>query len=170
MQLHLLRHGIAIDRDDPSCPPEPERFLTKKGARRTRAAARGLAALKIEPDAVLSSPYRRARQTAEIACKEIGVKAGIRETEALLPEADPDAILALLAELAVGSVLCAGHAPNLDEVAETHVPIVVTKRGTPVAKLVPVEEAEPASLLGSVSYDREEDLLAPVEDAWDAEA
>lgn len=58
----------------------------------------------------------------------------------------------------------------LDEVAETHIPIVVTKRGTPVAKLVPLDEVEPASLLGSVRYDSEDDLLAPVDDAWDADA
>lgn len=58
----------------------------------------------------------------------------------------------------------------LDEVAETHVPIVVTKRGTPVARLVPLDEVEPESLLGSVRYDSEDDLVAPVDDSWDADA
>lgn len=57
----------------------------------------------------------------------------------------------------------------LDEVAETRVPLTVTKRGRPVAKLVPLDEEPPPSLLGSVSYDREEDLLEPVGDPWDAE-
>lgn len=57
----------------------------------------------------------------------------------------------------------------LDEGAEHHVPIVVTKRGTPIAKLVPLEETEPASLLGSVRYDREDDLLSPIGDLWEAE-
>lgn len=50
----------------------------------------------------------------------------------------------------------------LDEVAETKVPLVVTKRGRPVAKLVPLGEQSPPSLLNSVSYRAEEDLLAPV--------
>jgi prevent-host-death family protein len=58
----------------------------------------------------------------------------------------------------------------IDEVAESRVPIVVTKRGKPVAKLVPLDEAEPPSLLGSVSYASEEDLLAPVDEVWDAES
>lgn len=58
----------------------------------------------------------------------------------------------------------------LDEVAETKVSLTVTKRGRPIAKLVPLDEKSPTSLLGSVSYDREEDLLAPVDETWDADA
>lgn len=58
----------------------------------------------------------------------------------------------------------------LDEVAETKVALTVTKRGRPVAKLVPLDEVAPPTLLGSVSYDREEDLLAPVDATWDAES
>jgi prevent-host-death family protein len=58
----------------------------------------------------------------------------------------------------------------LDEVAASKVPLVVTKRGRPIAKLVPVDEQTPPSLLNSVSYEAEEDLLAPVDDAWDAES
>ncbi len=57
----------------------------------------------------------------------------------------------------------------LDEVAATGVPLVVTKRGEPIAKLVPLQGAAPASLLGSVRYETEEDLLAPVDEVWDAE-
>lgn len=58
----------------------------------------------------------------------------------------------------------------LDRVAETGVPIVVTKRGEPVAKLVPLGGgAQPPDLLGSVRYEHEEELLAPVSEEWDAE-
>ena len=57
----------------------------------------------------------------------------------------------------------------LDQVAETRIPIVVTKRGEPVAKLVPLDGAgPPPDLLGSVRYEHEEDLLAPVDEEWDA--
>ncbi len=51
----------------------------------------------------------------------------------------------------------------LDEVAETGLPLVVTKRGKPLAKLVPLDSVEPPDLLGSVGYRREADLLSPVE-------
>lgn len=56
----------------------------------------------------------------------------------------------------------------LDEIAASGVPLVITKRGRPLAQLVPIDEEAPWSLLGSVSYETEEDLLAPVGDNWDA--
>ena len=57
----------------------------------------------------------------------------------------------------------------LDEVAGSGVEVLVTKRGTPVARVAPLADQEPASLLGSVRYEHDEDLLAPVEDALGAE-
>ena len=57
----------------------------------------------------------------------------------------------------------------LDEVAASSVPLVVTKRGKPIAKLVPLDDEPPPSLLGSVRYGSEEDLLAPVDEPWDAD-
>ena len=71
MRLYLMRHGIAIDREDVDCPPEPERYLTPKGIQRTRAAARGLRDLRIKPASLLSSPYVRAVQTGEIVCEVV---------------------------------------------------------------------------------------------------
>jgi prevent-host-death family protein len=56
----------------------------------------------------------------------------------------------------------------LDDVAATGQPIVVTKRGKPVARVIPVEE--PPSLRGSVTIlVSEEELLAPMDEVWDAE-
>jgi len=57
----------------------------------------------------------------------------------------------------------------IGEVAATGVPVVVTRRGEPVAKLVPLETQTPPTLLGSVHYASEEDLLTPVDDAWEAD-
>ncbi len=57
----------------------------------------------------------------------------------------------------------------LDEVAETGETIVVTKRGRPVARLVPVDE--PPSLLGSVTYNvSEEELIYAPLDEWDVDS
>lgn len=55
----------------------------------------------------------------------------------------------------------------LDEVAESGRPIVVTKRGRPVARVVPVEP--PPSMLGSVRYDSEADIVGPLPERWGAE-
>lgn len=57
----------------------------------------------------------------------------------------------------------------LDEVAETRLPLVVTKRGKAVARLVPMTNEIPSDLIGSVRYASEEDLLSPVGEVWDAE-
>ena len=56
----------------------------------------------------------------------------------------------------------------LDEVALTGQDIVVTKRGKPVAKIVPLDEKEIPSLSGSVLW--EKDIVSPVGDAWDADS
>jgi phosphohistidine phosphatase len=115
MLLVLFRHGIAIDRADPACPPDPERMLTPKGKRRTRAAAAGLAALGVEPDLILSSPYKRARETAEIAADALKVARGdIQLLPCLQPDEPPTGLFETLAKIQAGGVLIAGHAPNLD--------------------------------------------------------
>ena len=47
MQLYIVRHGIAIDRDDPKCPADPERYLTEEGKEKTKQVARGVAEIGI---------------------------------------------------------------------------------------------------------------------------
>lgn len=56
----------------------------------------------------------------------------------------------------------------LDDVALTGKQLVVTKRGKPVAKVVPIEDEEPLSLLGSVLWER--DIVSPIDEEWDAES
>ncbi len=51
-----------------------------------------------------------------------------------------------------------------DEVAERRLTVVVTKRGRPVARVVPLSSDEPGSLRGSVLY--EHDLVSPVSVKW----
>jgi|SRR5690242_15444400 len=115
MRLYLMRHGIAIDREDQDCPPEAERYLTPKGIQRTRAAARGLRALRVKPATLLTSPYVRAVQTGEIVCEILGVDPKqLRTTDSLKPEAKPIRLTEELSRLE-GEVICFGHAPQIDE-------------------------------------------------------
>jgi phosphohistidine phosphatase len=72
MHVYLIRHGIAVDREDPNCPPDTERPLTPKGMKRSHSAALGLRALDVKPSAVLTSPWLRSVQTAEIFCETLG--------------------------------------------------------------------------------------------------
>ena len=116
MQLYIVRHGIAIDREDPKCPPEADRYLTEEGIERTKQVAEGVAALGIHADLMFSSPYVRATQTAVIFASELEYsKQKIRRTDSLLPGAEPGAFLRELArEKDVSTVLCFGHAPHVD--------------------------------------------------------
>jgi len=118
MQLYVIRHGIAIDREDPKSPSDPERFLTPEGLKKTREAAKGFAALGIKPDIYFSSPYVRALQTAEIFAEELDFsKSKIRQTDALLPGAEPAVFFRELVRGAKSGdgAICFGHAPHLDE-------------------------------------------------------
>lgn len=115
MRVFLMRHGIAIDRNDPDCPPDPQRALTAVGRKRTRQAALGLKWLGVAPGLVLTSPYVRTRQTAEIVAETLRLpSSAIEDTDALRPEADPALLLPQLRRRRRFEVLCVGHLPQLD--------------------------------------------------------
>jgi phosphohistidine phosphatase len=116
MILYIVRHGIAVDRTDPKSPPEPERPLTAKGVQKTRAAALGLKEYGVKPDVLITSPYVRAAQTAEIFAEALGFPtAKIRVTDALKPPANPADFVKELSRTKAKEVMCFGHAPHLDQ-------------------------------------------------------
>jgi len=58
----------------------------------------------------------------------------------------------------------------LDEVARTGRAVIVTRRGIPLARVEAIAPPPARSLLGTVSYAAEADLVGPVDDAWEAES
>src|SRR5580698_1153196 len=115
MILYLIRHGIAVDRADPKCPPEAERPLTARGVQKTRSAALGLRALGAKPDVAITSPYVRAAQTAEIFAEALGFPLDkIRVIEALKPAENPAEIVKEIVRLRAKELMCFGHGPQLD--------------------------------------------------------
>jgi phosphohistidine phosphatase len=121
MQLFIVRHGLAIDREDPKCPPDPERYLTEEGVEKTKEVARGVVALGITADLFLSSPYVRAIQTAEIFAEALEYpKQRIRRSDLLLPGAEPSLFFReLTRDKKSSAVFCFGHAPQLDDLIAT---------------------------------------------------
>ncbi|HKN23209.1 MAG TPA: phosphohistidine phosphatase SixA [Candidatus Acidoferrum sp.] len=121
MELYIVRHGIAVDREDPKCPADPERFLTEDGIEKSRQVAKGVAEVASIPDLILTSPYLRAVQTAELFAERLEyAKQKIQKSDLLLPGAEP---LQLFRELAkdkdLSSVFVFGHAPHLDDLIAT---------------------------------------------------
>jgi phosphohistidine phosphatase len=111
-ELLLLRHGLAEDRGG-GCP-DAERALTPLGVERTRQVVRRLVALDLGCERLLSSPLRRARQTAELAVSA-GLASALELTEALAPGGDP---LPLLQQaLGPGRLALVGHEPDLGDLA-----------------------------------------------------
>lgn len=121
MQIYVVRHGIAIDREDPKCPSDPERYLTEDGIEKTKKVAAAVAALCDIPDLLLSSPYVRATQTAEIFAGALDYpKQKIRRTDLLLPGAEPTLFFReLVKDKQSSAVFIFGHAPQLDDIIAT---------------------------------------------------
>jgi phosphohistidine phosphatase len=72
MNLLLIRHAIAEDRDPRRWPEDEDRPLTQRGIRRFRPAAIGLGTLAAEVDQLITSPFVRAHQTATILEDQLG--------------------------------------------------------------------------------------------------
>jgi prevent-host-death family protein len=59
----------------------------------------------------------------------------------------------------------------MDDVKDKHASYIITKRGIPVAKLVPVEDERPINLFGALkgSIKIKGDIVSPMDEEWDAE-
>ena len=104
--IWLLRHG---DAEDGTGKPDAERELTEKGRRQSTAAGTALAELGVKLDVCLTSPKVRARDTARLACKELGVR--VEEDERLAGgDFDPLEVAA-----GRGEVMLVGHEPDCSQ-------------------------------------------------------
>ena len=111
MDLWLLRHAAAEDRAPSG--RDRDRSLTSDGAQRAAEVGRGLAVLAPGFAAIWTSPYRRARQTAEAAARALGFPDKLQEIEALEPEKDPEEVLEELRQAGEGPILLVGHQPHM---------------------------------------------------------
>ena len=81
--------------------------------KRSHAAALGLRALDVKPNAVLTSPWLRALQTAEIFCETLGYSSKkIIRTDTLKGTSAPSELLRELQSMKARVVLCFGHEPH----------------------------------------------------------
>lgn len=117
IQLCFFRHGIAVDRGDPAYV-DKDRPLTPEGESKTRGAAQGLWRLKMPFDAVLTSPWLRAKQTAAILT-EVLEQPEARELPELAGDRSAEELLAALTTFRGRCILLVGHEPLLSETAVT---------------------------------------------------
>ena len=112
MTLYVLRHAIA-SRAAPG-QADSARQVTDRGRRKARRVLSRARRIGVRPSTVLTSPYIRATQTADIALEELGGSARQIVTETLLPYASVfDLWEQISLNLVSGDVLVVGHNPQL---------------------------------------------------------
>jgi phosphohistidine phosphatase len=113
--LFFLRHGIAVEAGAKGCKQDSDRYLTAEGRQKLLQVAAALTVLEVSFDLVFSSPYVRARQTAELIAKKLGLTRELRLTEHLQPGGSFKALLQEIRRLkpAPASLLFVGHEPDL---------------------------------------------------------
>lgn len=116
LEVYLLRHGIAED-----CGPsgrDADRALTAEGRKKLRQVLQRAKKAGVKPELVLSSPYKRALATAELAVEVLGCSHGVMETAVLTPGSRPEQVWAeIRVHRQAGRIVLAGHEPLFSRLA-----------------------------------------------------
>lgn len=109
MRVLILRHGEAEAR----ASTDAERALTARGQQQAQIVGQWLAGQGLRPDAVVSSPYRRAQETAAavLAGAAWPSEVPILLCDALVPEGDPRQVERWLAPRPESVILVVSHMP-----------------------------------------------------------
>jgi len=110
MEIYILRHGIA--EDAPPGQPDSERALTSDGRKKLRSVLRAAASAGVAPSLILTSPYKRALQTAQLAAEILDYKGELLRTKALEPSGSPKTVWdEIRVHKDEARILLAGHEP-----------------------------------------------------------
>ena len=115
MNLYLMRHAIAADADENT--QDNQRALTEKGRKKLGKIARNLEKLELSFDLILTSPYLRARQTADMVADVLDIQPGlVQESENLTPLGFGDKLVEeIKTREPVENLLIVGHEPFLSQ-------------------------------------------------------
>lgn len=114
IEVYLLRHAHA---GDPAkwTGDDAERPLSAKGRKQAERLGRFLAERGFQPDAIVTSPKLRARETAELVA--VPLNAGIESDQRLGGPLDADLLAQIIDEAGGGRVVLVGHDPDFSELA-----------------------------------------------------
>jgi phosphohistidine phosphatase len=115
MIIYFLRHANAGEkRADPL--KDEKRPLDKDGILQCRYVGALLAALDVQVDQIISSPLKRATQTASLVGNDIGFDAKLQLNDSLRPSATFEDFRELIHACAkYEAIMVVGHNPNLTE-------------------------------------------------------
>lgn len=113
MHVYLLRHGLA--EEERSGVNDAERALTVDGRRKLRHVLASVAEAGAKPTLILSSPLKRAMQSAEIAGAALGYSGEVLQTKVLLPGSSPEQVWnEIRLHRSEQGILLVGHNPLFD--------------------------------------------------------
>jgi phosphohistidine phosphatase len=124
MDLLIVRHAIAFERNPRRWRDDGERPLSPEGMVRARKAAAGLKQITERPQCVLTSPLMRAKQTATILTEFAGWPKAT-ECAALSPDEPPEETFAVLATQKEKIIAVVGHQPGLGRLLAACLPAQV---------------------------------------------
>lgn len=120
MKIYLIRHSNAVEPGTPGYEDDSLRPLTEKGRDKMKSIASALKKLDVKPDLIVSSPYVRARQTAEILAKVLKYKQELTFSDALVPMGNADNIIGEINEkYSVDELVLVGHEPCFSTLIST---------------------------------------------------
>ena len=112
MKLYLIRHSNAINPGTSGYEDDSQRPLTEKGRDKMQKIASALKRLGVKPDVMISSPYVRAQQTAEILAKVLKYKKELIFSDTIIPLGKADDIIGEINEkYNVDELVLVGHEP-----------------------------------------------------------
>lgn len=114
MNLYIVRHAIAVQRGTPGYEDDSQRPLTDTGRKKMKKIVKGLCDFGIELDAIVTSPYVRARDTATILAKEFEMKDKVALSDSLIPPGNFETLINEIREkYDVANLALVGHEPML---------------------------------------------------------
>jgi phosphohistidine phosphatase len=115
MNIFILRHGIAAERGAPGFEDDSLRPLTPKGKRQLKKSVAAMRKMKLRFDLILSSPFTRAKQTAEIVAENLNLKKRLKFSDELKSGGNTEKLIGEIAGLKPPprNILLVGHEPDL---------------------------------------------------------
>ena len=129
MEIYILRHGIAAERGTQGYKKDSDRPLTKEGEYKMHQIAEAMIGMGLQFDLILSSPYVRANQTAQIVAGEL--HAEVTLTDFLVPGGNALELIAEINDERPQRVLLVGHEPDLSRL----ISVLVTGGGDAAIEL-----------------------------------
>jgi phosphohistidine phosphatase len=135
MNIYLLRHAHALDVGESGVEKDEERPLSDQGRQQMAVVADAVQRMGLKFDLVLTSPLRRAAETAQELCRHLGMPdSALMTCSPLEPGGSSKKLMKRLRSFEANEVVLVGHSPDLGEhaawmIGSRRTEVLITKAG-----------------------------------------